>query len=127
MKGKNLFLGGLLTVLTFTYGCSSENSNGSSSSTYSDSTPECKPSTSKVRSLVRSNWNAIQSTADFTISDKKSFEINDYGMDGDELTVDVYSRGYRYDIEFTVSFEAYFDDDCSIEGDVTDVYNYKEK
>ena len=75
--------------------------------------------------MVRANWKSIQRKADFTVSNKGSFEIRNYGMDGDDLVVDIYSRGYMYDISFTVSFDAYFDDDCTLEGDVLDCYNYR--
>jgi hypothetical protein len=45
-------------------------------------------------------------------------------MDRAELTVDVYSKGYVYDISFTVSFNANFTKKCDLTGNVTDVYNY---
>ena len=113
-------------VIAFSTSCKDSNSNDSSNSTqtYSEPIKTCKPSTSKVRRLVRANWKSIQRTADFTVSDKGSFEIRDYGMDGDDLVVDIYSKGYMWDISFTASFEAYFDDDCSLKGNVTDAYNY---
>ncbi|QMU65097.1 MAG: hypothetical protein GKR88_12895 [Flavobacteriaceae bacterium] len=78
-----------------------------------------------MRKLVRHNWSDIRSAASFTVSSKGDFEVRDYGMDGDDLVVDIYSKGYMYDISFTVSFDAYFDDDCDLDGDVTDAYNYR--
>lgn len=129
MKKGNLTLLKILllffVIISFSY-CGNK-SRGGSSSTYTEPVPACKPSTSKVRSLVSSNWSSIQSKASFTISDKKSFEIKNYGLDGDELAVNVKSEGYFYDISFTVSFNAYFNDDCALKGSVADVYNYKKE
>lgn len=102
------------------------NNNVSSTQTYAEPTPSCKPSTSKVRRLVDSNWSSIRSKANFTVSTKGDFEIRDYGMDGDDLVVDIYSKGYWYDISFTTSFDAYFDEDCNLRGSVIDSYNYRE-
>lgn len=124
MNTKTILSIGLIAMSSLMFSCGGDSNSSSSAETYVEPTPSCKPSTSKVRSLVRSNWSSIKSHADFTVSNKKSFEIQDYGMDGDELSVSVYSKGYWYDISFTVSFDAYFDDDCNIDGDVTDVYNY---
>ena len=115
--------------VTYLSSCNTEHNNTSynsnSNSKYSEPKQTCKISTSKIRRMVRSNWRAIQRTADFIVSDKGSFEIRGYKMDGDELVVDIYSRGFFYDISFTVSFDAYFDDDCDLEGEVLDCYNYK--
>ena len=126
MKVKLLFFLSIL-IIGLSVSCKNQNSNKTSNSIETYSKPErtCKPSTSKVRRLVRANWKSIQRKADFTVSNKGSFEIRNYGMDGDDLVVDIYSRGYMYDISFTVSFDAYFDDDCTLEGDVLDCYNYR--
>ena len=126
MKLKVIFFLSIFIIGSLT-SCENQSSNSASFSTekYSEPKRTCKLSTSKIRRLVRANWRSIQRTADFTVSDKGSFEIRNYGMDGEDLVVDIYSRGFVYDISFTVSFDAYFDDDCTLEGDVLDCYNYR--
>jgi hypothetical protein len=90
-------------------------------------TTGCKLSTSKIRKLVKMNWSEIRKTADFTVSAKGSFEIMDFGRDGDELVVEIYSKGYMYDITFTVSFDAEFTESCFLKGEVLDCYNYSRR
>lgn len=130
MKMDKLILAFVCILMISFSGCDYTISKKSDQSSESNNTQptapisKCKPSTSKVRSLVASNWNTIQRKASFTISEKGSFEVENYGVDGDELTVDVYSRGFMYDISFTVSFYASFDNDCRLRGSVVDVYNY---
>lgn len=125
MKVKFIFLLFVLFIGLFT-SCKEKSSNSSLKSTpnYTEPKKTCKPSTSKIRKLVRKNWNSIKRVADFTVSNKGNFEIKNYGLDGDDLVVDILSKGYLYDISFTASFEAYFDDNCSLNGLVTDCYNY---
>ena len=123
MKSNQLLL--VIITIIMCIACKEERRESSyATSTYVESTPICQSSTAKVRKLVRNNWSSIRSTADFTVSSKGSFEVQDYGMDGDDLVVDIYSTGYMYDISFSVSFDAYFDDNCTLKGEVTDCYNY---
>jgi len=98
-----------------------------SSFTIRNDNTSCKYSTSKIRALVKTNWSDIQQQANFTISGKKDFEVRNYRRDGDDIVVDILSKGFLYDITFTVSFSTFFRSDCSLYGDVLDVYNYKKK
>jgi len=74
--------------------------------------------------MVRQNWASIQRKASFKVSDKGDFEVTDWSKEGNELVVDIFSRGYMYDISFTVSLDYEVESDCSFEGEVLDVYNY---
>ncbi|MEZ4911861.1 MAG: hypothetical protein R2774_13485 [Saprospiraceae bacterium] len=86
---------------------------------------KCEYSTARVRNLVHNEWRSIQKNAKFTVSDKKDFEVTGYRQDGNDLEVDVLSKGFWYDIRFTVSFDDWFDTDCELQGSVISVYNYK--
>lgn len=85
----------------------------------------CTVSTARVNNLVEDNWRFIQKKAKFTISNKKDFSIRGYNRDGNDLEVSVLSRGYYYDIRFTVSFDDWFDEECYLHGTIIGVYNYK--
>lgn len=94
-------------------------------SSISAQSSDCLLSEARVRNYIKSEWSNIQSKASFTISDRKNFEIRHYGLDGNDLTARIFSKGYMYDISFTVSFDARFDSDCEIEGKVIDVFDRK--
>ncbi|MEE9439617.1 MAG: hypothetical protein V3V14_11495 [Saprospiraceae bacterium] len=116
----------IIAIISSSYTNGSFNSSDKRSDSFHSINKSCKPSTSKVRKLVKENWYSIKSIAEFTVSSRASFEVKNYGMDGDELVVDIYSKGYVYDISFSISFETSFDSNCKLTGTVTDAYNYKE-
>lgn len=89
---------------------------------------DCVLNERKINNLVKENWSSIQEEASCIVSDRRNFEVEDYWKDGPFLSVEVFSKGFLYNISFVVQFEDIkFKDDCTIGGKVKKVYDCKKE